>query len=73
MCLSAPVRIEHVDGPLATARIGGQTLRLSTAAVPDIRPGEWALVAGGVIVRRIDRERAAEIAAALDTVKGDPR
>jgi hydrogenase maturation factor len=73
MCLTAPVRIDRVEGALATAQIGHRAVTVSTAAVPDIRPGEWALVAGGVIVRRIDPDRAAEIAAALDTLKGDPR
>jgi hydrogenase maturation factor len=73
VCLSAPVRIERVDGARATARVGSRTLSVSAAAVPDIQPGEWALVAGGVIVRRIEPDRAAEIAAALDTLKGDPR
>jgi len=71
MCLTAPVRIDRVEGALATGRIGQRSIAMSTAAVPDIRPGEWALVAGGVIVRRIDPDRAAEIAAALDAVKGD--
>lgn len=73
MCLMAPARIEHVDGDHATARVGQRTISVSTLAVPGIAPGAWALVAGGVIVRRIEPDRAAEIAAALDHMKGEPR
>ena len=73
MCLSAPLMIEHVDGMRATARAGDRSLVVSAVSVPDIRPGDWALVSGGAIVRRIDPDHAAEIVAALDTLKGDPR
>jgi hydrogenase assembly chaperone HypC/HupF len=73
MCLTAPARIERVDDDRATVRVGQRTLSVSAATVPDALPGDWVLVAGGVIVRRIDPERAAEIAAAFDTLKGDPQ
>ena len=72
MCLTAPARVERRDGSRAVVRIGQQSMSVSAVAAPEVAPGDWVLLAGGVIVRPIDPERAAEIAAALQTVKGDP-
>jgi hydrogenase assembly chaperone HypC/HupF len=71
MCLTAPVRVLRVDGDLATVDAAGRQLRASALPVPEVRPGDWALMAAGSLVRVLDPDLAAELAAAFHTAKGD--
>lgn len=72
MCLTAPVRVVAVDEGRAEVDLGGRRYAASTLLVPDVRPGDWALLSAGVLVRRIEPELAAELAAAVSTVSGEP-
>lgn len=65
MCLSAPVQVLVIDGPRARVRMGATELTVSALAVPELHSGDWAILSGGMLVRRIEPTRAAEIAAAL--------
>lgn len=71
MCLTAPVRIVAVVGGMATVEVGGVQRRASTLATPDARPGEWALMSAGMLIRTVEPDLAAELAAALRTARGD--
>ena len=62
MCLTMPARVITVDGAWAEIEVDGIRRRASTLAVPDVRPGDWALVAAGTLVRLLDPELAQEIA-----------
>lgn len=65
MCLTAPAQVLAVDAEGATVLLGGRERRASTLVVPDVRPGDWVVVAAGTILERIDQAEAAHIAAAV--------
>ena len=65
MCLTAPARVVAVDDTGATVVLGGRHLRASTLVVPEVRPGDWVVVAAGTILERIDQPAAAYLAAAV--------
>lgn len=70
MCLTAPVRVISVEGAVATVAVGGRRLRAGTLPVPDVRPGDWALLTAGTLVRILDPSAAAELAAAFHSATG---
>ena len=65
MRLTEPVRVLAVDGPLATVEANGRQRTVSALDVPEIRPGDWAILAAGLLVRIVEPAAAADIAAAL--------
>lgn len=65
MCLGYAARVLDVDAEGATVEDRGRHRRVSTLLMPDAGPGDWVLVAAGSIVRRLDPEDAAAIAAQL--------
>ena len=64
MCLTMPARVIAVEGRWAEVEADGARRRASILPVPDVRPGQWGVLAAGTIVRLIDPELAAEIAGA---------
>lgn len=70
MCLTAPVRVLHVEGDTATVDAGGRRLRASILPVPDARAGDWALMTAGTLVRVLDPDTASELAAAYHRATG---
>ncbi|HSK92915.1 MAG TPA: HypC/HybG/HupF family hydrogenase formation chaperone [Candidatus Angelobacter sp.] len=73
MCLTAPARVLAVDGDVAVAEVAGRRYRVSTLPVPDVQPGDWALMTAGTLVRVLDPDAAAELAAAVHVAAGAPR
>jgi len=65
MCLTAPARVLSVDADGATVLLGGNRRRASTLVVPEVRPGDWVIVAAGTILERIDQPEAVDRAAAV--------
>lgn len=65
MCLTMPVRVLAVDGPWAEVQVGSSVRRASALTVPEVRAGDWALLAAGSLVRLLDAELAAEMSAAF--------
>jgi hydrogenase assembly chaperone HypC/HupF len=74
MCLTAPARVLAIDADGATVLLGGRERRASTLVVPEVRPGDWVVVAAGTILERIDAAEAAYLAAAAtQAYREDPR
>lgn len=71
MCLTMPARVVAVSGGWAQVDLGGRVQRASTIAVPEVRPGDWAFITAGALVRVLDPETAAQISAALLVASGD--
>jgi hydrogenase expression/formation protein HypC len=67
MCLTLPVRVLEVEGSVATVEVAGRRRQASTAAVASVAPGDWAILAAGVLVRVLEPEAARQIAAAFRT------
>lgn len=59
-----------VEGDLATVEAGGRRLRAGTLPVPDVRPGDWALMTAGTLVRVLDPDAASDLATAFHTATG---
>jgi hydrogenase assembly chaperone HypC/HupF len=72
MCLTAPVRVVSVDGGVASVAVGGQRRTASTLPVPDVCPGDWALMTSGTLIRVLDPAVAAELADAFRIATGEP-
>lgn len=66
MCLTRPVRVIEVEGASAVVTVGGVERRASTLAVPEVQPGDWAILAAGILVRVLDAQTARQIMAAMD-------
>jgi hydrogenase assembly chaperone HypC/HupF len=71
MCLTEPVHVLFVDGPMATVEANGRRRVVSALAVPDVQPGNWAILAAGLLVRVLEPEAAAQIATALRLATDD--
>jgi hydrogenase assembly chaperone HypC/HupF len=65
MCLTEPVRVIAVDGAIATVEANGRHKAVSALAVPEVRPGDWAILAAGLLVRVVEPAAAEQISAAL--------
>jgi hydrogenase expression/formation protein HypC len=65
MCLTMPARVIAVDGAWAEVEIGELRRTVSILVSPDVRPGDWGLVAAGTLVRTLDPDVAQQIAAAV--------
>ncbi len=72
MCLTAPVRVVSIDDGMATVEVGGVRRLATTLALPEVRPGDWALMTAGTLVRILDPAVAAELEAAFRTATGEP-
>jgi hydrogenase assembly chaperone HypC/HupF len=70
MCLTAPVRVVSIAADTATVEVGSTRRQASTIALPDIRPGDWALMTSGMLIRVLEPDLALELAAALRTATG---
>jgi hydrogenase assembly chaperone HypC/HupF len=70
MCLTAPVRVLAVDGDVAIVEAAGRRLRAGILPVPEVRPGDWALMTAGTLVRVLEPDAASELAAAFSSATG---
>jgi hydrogenase expression/formation protein HypC len=61
VCLAAPGRIIAIEANQAVVDLDGRVRRASLERMPQIAVGDWALVAAGSVVRRLDPDEAAEI------------
>lgn len=65
MCVTFPGQVVSVGPAGASVRTEGRTRQASTLLYPDVRPGEWVLVAVGTIVQRLSDEEAEAIRSTL--------
>lgn len=65
MCVSFPGRVIAVDAAGASVETEGRVRRAATLLFPDLRAGDWVLVAMGTVVERLEPEQAAQIREAL--------
>jgi hydrogenase assembly chaperone HypC/HupF len=72
MCLMAPGQITAVHGSAATVLVAGRRRVASTLAEPDVQVGDWVIVAGSLVVRRLDPDTAREIQDAVELASSAP-
>lgn len=75
MCIALPARVTGIDGAMATVDRGnGRQMRATTLLLPDVRVGDWVLVATGTIVERLSAEDAWQLRDALtEAMEADAR
>lgn len=73
MCLMAPAQVVSVDGNACYISSGGRLERVSTlfADAHDLASGDWVLVVGGNVMKRLDATQAAAMSAALGVATND--
>ena len=72
MCLVSPARVSAVDGPNATLEVGGRRRQASILLEPDVVVGDWVIVAGGAVLRRVEPAVALEMRSALKLASTAP-
>ena len=70
MCLMAPAQVLAVEPDFAIVEAGGRRRRASTALTDALRPGDWVLIAGGAVVRRVEADQAEMMARAFRMATG---
>jgi hydrogenase assembly chaperone HypC/HupF len=70
MCLMAPMRVMSLDGTSCEVDSGGRIERVSMVLEPDLEVGDWVLVNGGTVVRRLDPDQAEEMSLAIEVLFG---
>ena len=60
MCLAVPLKILSVEGKQAVGEAGGLTQKLRVDVVPDIRPGDYAMVHAGFAIEKLTEQQALE-------------
>lgn len=59
MCPSVPGRVVSVEGTVATIEVDGER-RTADARLTPVKPGDFVLVYGGLIIRTLDEKEAKE-------------
>jgi hydrogenase assembly chaperone HypC/HupF len=65
MCLVAPGHVIDLNGTIATVEVAGRRRQASILLEPDVLVGDWVIVAGGAVLRRIDPSAASDMETAL--------
>lgn len=53
MCVVSPARVVALDGTTATLELDGRRRTASVLLAPETVVGDWVIVAGGAVLRRI--------------------
>ena len=61
MCIAQPALVIAIDGGDAVVDLDGRRRRASLLRGPEIGIGDWALIAAGTVLRRLDAAEAAEL------------
>lgn len=70
MCLGIPAQLVSLGTEgLATAEVSGVRREVSTALVPEARPGDWVLVHVGFALHTIDEAEAERTLALLEEIE----
>jgi hydrogenase expression/formation protein HypC len=62
VCIAAPARILEIEEGSAVIELDGRRRRASLVRAPAVAVGDWALVAAGSVLRRLEPDEAAELA-----------
>jgi hydrogenase expression/formation protein HypC len=58
MCVAAPGKVIALHSDGADVLVSGRTRRVSTLLLPDLRVGEYVLIASGMATDRLSEEEA---------------
>jgi len=66
----APAQVLVVEPDFAIVEADGRRRRASTVLVDALRPGDWVVIAGGAVLRRVEPDQAEMMARAYRTATG---
>jgi hydrogenase expression/formation protein HypC len=58
MCVGVPGRVVQLVDEGALVDVRGRRRTVATLLVPEVRPGDYVLLSGGLIVERLSEEEA---------------
>ena len=67
MCVTSPARVVAVDGDTALIDLDGTTRRASLLLVPEVKAGDWVIVAAGTVLELLEEADAREV---MDLLSG---
>ena len=67
MCIAMPGRVLAIEADHAIVDLDGRVRRASLVRMPDVSVGDWALVAAGTVLRRLEPDEATELRDLLRT------
>ena len=67
MCVTSPARVVEVNGETALIDLDGTTRRASLLLVPDVKAGDWVIVAAGTVLELLEEAEAREV---MDLLSG---
>jgi len=65
MCIAIPGRVLAIEADHAMVDLDGRVRRASLVRMPEVSVGDWALVAAGTVLRRLEPDEATELRALL--------
>jgi hydrogenase expression/formation protein HypC len=72
MCLAVPARLLSISHTEGIVDLHGTRVRVSTALVPDVLPGDWVLVHAGFAIQRLEPQDVAEVWTNLAALQAEP-
>jgi hydrogenase assembly chaperone HypC/HupF len=72
MCLVAPGQVITIDGSAASVAMNGRIRSVSIALEPDVAVGDWVVIAGSVVIRRVEPTTAQDMQAAVRVAYRQP-
>jgi hydrogenase assembly chaperone HypC/HupF len=67
MCIAMPGRVLAIEADHAIVDLDGRVRRASLVRMPEVSVGDWALVAAGTVLRRLEPDEATELRDLLRT------
>ncbi len=65
MCLMLPALVVSVAPDTCVIAGPGPHRTVSTLMAPEVRPGDWVVIAGGTVLKRVSPEQAQAMSRAL--------
>ena len=72
MCIALPGRVLAIEADQAIVDLDGRIRRASLMRMPDVAVGDWALVAAGTVLRRLEPGEATELRGLLRNAIPEP-
>jgi hydrogenase assembly chaperone HypC/HupF len=72
MCIAAPGRVLAIEADHAIVSVHGRVRRASLMRMPEVSVGDWALIAAGSVLRRLDPDEVAELDELLRRAMPEP-
>jgi len=60
VCLAVPLRVETIEGEMATVELGGVRRQVSLVLTPEARVGDYVIIHTGFALTVLDEEEAQE-------------